>query len=324
MQIDFLPNSCEIHDRASGSIQCAQSLNEEECAVLDSYLALNPKAYLRIFKTIDSCWDFDLSFLSRLPSLRHLDIDANAGDLNDLAPLEFVTDKLCSLSLDTVNAFSDKKLDKAKNNVHVLGRFKQLENLQICGQLPNLGFIPNENRIRTLSLWRTKLKSLEGIQTAAALNTLTIHWNGSLSLEPIGRLQKLEAFEVWDSRNICGAEHVAKSTSLQRLWFLSCGKEFRTFEPAHSSNLRVAVIHSSTGPENIQTLSKAKNLRCLIISNSPERLTYADFRPFFNHPSLCEVRADNVEGGVLEALSKDQGWRVSPHPNFPADEYLAC
>ncbi|HEY9144369.1 MAG TPA: hypothetical protein VIM90_10080 [Arenimonas sp.] len=322
MKNDALPAGCEIHDRASGSVQCARSLSDEECSLLDAYLARQPDAYLRVFKTIGSRWDFDLGFLARLPSLRHLDIDANAGDLNDLSPLEFATDQLCSLSLDTVSAFSDKKLDRAKENVHVLGRFRQLDKLQICGQIPDLGFLFSVNKLRTLSLWRTKLKSLEGIQAAADLDTLTINWNGSLSLEPVGQLQALKALELSDSRNIHGIEHVGKITSLRRAWFLSCGKEFRMFDPTSLPDLRVVVLHSSTGPKNIETLARGPNLRCLVISNTPERLTYSNFEPLFNHPSLREVRADNVERGVLDALSKEQGWKVSSHPNFPADEHL--
>ncbi|WP_374602860.1 hypothetical protein [Arenimonas sp.] len=323
MKAGLLPTGCQVHDRTSGNVQCARSLNDEECLLLDDYLARQPDAWLRVFKKVDSSWDFDLGFLARLPSLRHLDIDADAGDLNDLSPLGLVTDRLRSLSLDTVSAFSDKKLDRVKDNVQVLGRFGQLEKLQVCGQIRDLGFLSSVKRIRTLSLWRTKLKSLEGIQAAANLETLTINWNGSLSLEPIGQLQALKAMEFSDSRNLRGIEHAGTIASLQRAWFLSCGKEFRVFDPTHLANLRVAVMHSSTGPGNIETLSRAPNLRCLVLSNTPEKLTYADFEPLFNHSTLREVRADNVESGVLDALSRDQGWKVSPYPNFPADEYLA-
>jgi hypothetical protein len=317
-----LPRKCEIFDTATGSVQSSGPLGEKAALALEPYLASHPKAWLRLYEQRGNSPDSDLRPLSLLPSLRHLDIDAQPGYLNDLAPLEYVTANLRSLSLDTLAPGGDNKLDKPKVNTDVLRRFEHLGSLEICGRIADLGLIPHGSKIDELSLWRTKLRSLDGIQNASLLKSLTVKWAGPISLSPIVQCAGLRVLELWDSKNTTDARAMAELGKLRRIWFISCGKDFKLCSTAEIPSLRVAVVHSSAGAENIAALAACPRLKCIVISNSPNKLAYEDFRPLFGHQSIREIRADNVEAGVLERLSTTQGWKVSKYPNFPAEEYL--
>ncbi|WP_460824480.1 hypothetical protein [Lysobacter olei] len=310
-----------VSDRATGSVQCSRRLTPEECVELDAHLQRNPGAWLRIYNPLERPWDFDLSFLGNLPSLRHLDIDADAGQLNDLAALESVTPGLISLSLDTLSRFSEKRLDKPKTNAGSLGRFRRLESLEICGHLKDLGFLCDLGRLSSLSLWRNKLKSLDGIEQLGSLKCFSVRFNGTLAIDAVNACPSLEALEVWDSRGIKGVDRL-QHPAIKRAWFISCGRELELCSGANLPALRVAVLHSSQGSGNISRMASAANLTCVVISNSPDRLAYEDFSPLFGHPTLREVRVDNATATTLQELAARQGWKVTQDPNFPADEYL--
>lgn len=314
------PSGFEMTDRATGSVQCARPLSADQARDLDAHLARHPRAWLRVYRELGDDVSFDLDFLAGLPALRHLHLDADAGRLNDFAALSAVPAGLESLSIDTVARFSDKALDKPKRNTHELGRFRALRSLQLCGKLSDVSFLPQLPGLASLSLWRNGLRSLEGVDALQALRTFDIHFNPSAPLHPLAACAALDALEVWDARGLDGDAFA--HPGVRRAWFLSCGKGFTIRAGADWSALRVAVIHSADGPANLRRLASAPRLACLVLSNTPAKLAFEDFAPLFGHPTLREVRADEVKDGVLERLAAEQGWRCDPAPNFPADAYL--
>ena len=314
------PTGFEITDRATGSVQCARPLTADEARNLDAHLARHPDAWLRVYRKLGDDASFDLGFLSGLPALRHLELEADAGRLNDFDALSVVPAGLESLSIDTVARFSQKTLDKPKRNTDALGRFRALRSLRLCGQLADLAFLPRLPDLVALSLWRNRLRSLEGVEDLRALRSIDVHFNPSASLRPLAACPSLDALEVWDAKGVDGSAFA--HPGVRRAWFLSCGKGFTIRAGADLPALRVAVIHSASGPANLRQLASAPRLACVVISSTPEKLAYEDFAPLFGHPTLREVRADVVQKGVLERLAAEQGWKCDPVPNFPADSYL--
>lgn len=304
-----------------GWLQCSESLEEIDCSVVNAFLKKNPAQALRIYKKPDTDWDFDLQFIADLPALRHLWLVADAGDLNDLSVLRRLPQEMKSLILDTVARFSDKNRDKAKTHVEVLSRLSELVDLTVCGQLTNIAFLAPMTALRTLALWRNKLKSLAGIGSVLGLEHLVLKSPGAKSVGPVGDLKCLKSLEVWDQRNLSELNELAALPAMARLWLLSCGSDLAIPSLHGFKSLKVFVLHSNSLLKNLASISQAPALECLILSNSPAFYSVESLKPLAGHPTLRELRICSNNDRLKHSIADRYGWKIE-YSNFPADEYL--
>lgn len=179
----------------NGRFQSTRELIAADCLRFNAYLEKHPQTLYRLY-TSDGGRAPDYAFLDALPALRELWLEAKAGDLIDLTPLRQLPPALRVLTLDTVMAYSDPKLDRPKTNIDALARLERLEELTLCGRLRDLGFLAGLARLEKLSLWRTKLNTLNGIEHCRSLKELKLVSSGAKSLGPIGELAALERLEL--------------------------------------------------------------------------------------------------------------------------------
>ena len=304
-----------------GWLNCSESLSEVDCGVVNAFLETNPDQTLRIYKQQDTAWDFNLQFIASLPALRHLWLVADAGDLNNLEVLRGLPQELKSLILDTVARYSDKALDKPKTHVEVLSCLRELEDLTVCGKLTDVDFLASMTALRTLALWRNKLKSLCGIGSAPGLEHLVLKSPGPRSVGPLSHLQRLKSLEVWDQRNLCDLNELAALPSLARLWLLSCSNDLPIPSLHGFQSLRVLVLHSNSMLENLASIAQAPALQCLVLSNSPVFYSVESLKPLAGHPTLRELRICSNNDRLKQSIADRYGWKVE-YSNFPADEYL--
>ena len=304
-----------------GWLQCSESLEAVDCGVVNAFLEKNPDLALRIYKQPGTEWNFNLQFIASLPALRHLWLVAEAGDLNDLAVLRSLPQGLKSLILDTVARYSDKKQDKPKTHVEVMSRLSELEDLAVCGRLTNIDFLASMTALRTLGLWRNKLKSLTGIGSAGNLEHLVLKSPGPKSVAPLRDLKRLKSLEVWDQRNLSDLRQLSALPDLARLWILSCGNNLPLPSFQGFGSLRVLVLHSNSVLENLASISQAPALQCLVLSNSPIFYSVESLEPLAGHPTLRELRICSNNDRLKQSISDRYGWKVE-YSNFPSDEYL--
>ncbi|MBL8515644.1 MAG: hypothetical protein JNM76_01640 [Betaproteobacteria bacterium] len=305
----------------SGRLQCSRPLSDADCNQLDAFLQAHPGMFLRIYRAPDSNHEFDFSQLAKVPALRNLWIDANAGDLNDLGPLEHLPRELKSLTLDTLAAYSDKTKDKAKQNAAVLSRLHALEELTVCGRLKALDFLASLPSLKRLQLWRCKLPSLTGIESMTGLQHLTLRATGAKDLDPVRGAADLKSLEIWDQRNMSDLSPVLGLKHLQRLWLISCGKTLPLPSFESLVSLKVLVIDNLVTAGNLHLIAAASSLRCLILRGNPSMASVAALAPLAGHPALKEVRLETFDEKLYKAIRDQYGWKVE-YCNFPADEYL--
>lgn len=316
------PAKLQAAQAAGGRLQCSRQLSDGDCAKLDAFLREHPQVLLRVYKAPKSSWDFDLGFLARLPSLRHAWIEADAGDLNDLRPLEALPAALRTLTLDTVAQSGDSKRDKPKQNADSLRRFTALTELVLCGQFKDLAFLPALTGLQRLGLWRNKLASLAGVEALPALRYLELRTCGAKDLTPLAALDELRALEISNERGLAGLAVLSGLRRLQRLWLIACGASLQLPSLADLPELRVLVLDKLATPHNLQAAASARGLRCLILSGSG-KINPDDFQPLAGHPSLRELRIESFNEKLWKAISDRYGWKVD-YCNYPADEHLSA
>ncbi len=316
-----LPTSLNGALAPDGRLQCAGTLTEADCAQIEAFLLRQPDAMLRVYKKYQSSWRFDIGFLANLPSLRHVWIEADAGDLNDWATLAALPPKLRSLTLDCVSAHSDKTKDRPKRNTQTLERLVSLNTLSLCGQLRDLGFLEPLTGLRHLELWRCKLKSLAGLEAIAHLEHLRLHASGAKDIAPLTALGHLSTLEIWDQRTMTSLSPIAGLAALERLWLISCGSALTLPSFAGLSRLKVLVVSKLANRSNLHLIAQAPALRCLILDGCRDIDDLDAFAPLAGHPTLQEVRVDSFDIAWQRSLSQRYGWTVA-YANFPADEHL--
>jgi len=292
-------------------LQCSTSLDEATCRRVDDFLRERPEELLRVYKRHGSDWTYDLTFLRHLPSLRRLWIDADAGDLNDLAPLEVLPEGLVELTLDTVAYGSDKARDKPKQNAAILRRFRSLESLSICGALRDLDFLAGLPQLRSLHLWRNKLRDLRGIEHVAGLRHLELHASGARDLAPLRGLAALESLEIWDQRTMLDLAPLGDLHALASLQLVSCGKTLDLPSFAANCALRVLVIDKLATPANLAHVAAAPALRCLVLSGSPAFVDADALQALAGHPTLRELRLEYDDESEVEDIRRRYGWKVA-------------
>lgn len=305
----------------NGRLQVSQPLTDGDCAVLNEFLAKHPQVMLRVWHVPKSRARFDYKQLERLPALRHLWIEADAGELNDLAPLAGLPVGLKSLTLDTLAPQSDTAKDKPKKNAAVLSRLVALEALTICGQLANLDVLAPLSSLRRLGLWRCKLSSLAGVEKLGALQHLQLRAAGAKDLMPLAGLAGLKSLEVWDQRNLASLEPLSTLIGLERLWLISCGAALALPAFAPLTKLKVLLIDKLANPDNLHQIAGAPALRCLILPGSNALVKVEALAPLAGHPTLREVRLETFNEKVCKAMTDKYGWKIE-YCNYPADEYL--
>ncbi len=302
-------------------LQCSRTLGVAACAALDAFLHARPDSLLRVYKARGSAWSFDPSFLARLPSLRRLWIDADAGDLVDLAALDAVPAAIEELTLDTLAVGSSKGKDKPKQSVESLRRFASLRTLAICGALRDLGFLAGFAQLRTLVLWRCKLRSLAGLEHAHGLADLQLHASGAKDLSPLAELVSLRSLEVHDQRTMTDLSPLGRLASLERLWIVSCGTALALPSLAGCPALKVLVVDKLATPANLERIASAPALRCLVLSGCPSLHDVDALAPLAGHPALRELRIESGDERLYRAIRDRYGWKVD-YCNYPAGEYL--
>jgi hypothetical protein len=176
-----------------------------------------------------------LDFLTTLPGLRHLEIDAPIRDDS----LAFQTADLFSLTLFTA---SKRKFDltrlvslrnlalRARPGLEAVGGVATLQSLMVGGYSgPDLAFLGSQPQLRSLRLdCRYSALSLHGIERCASLSELSVRDAIVESLAPLRALNALEELEivgvpdrpsptVWDLNDLV---HLSKLTTLR---LPSCG-----------------------------------------------------------------------------------------------------
>jgi hypothetical protein len=292
-------------------LQCSTSLDEATCRRVDEFLRERPQELLRVYKRHGSDWTFDLAFLRHLPSLRRLWIDADAGDLNDLAPLEAIPDGLVELTLDTVAYGSDKTRDKPKQNTAILHRFRALESLTMCGALRDLDFLAGLPQLRSLHLWRCKLRELRGIERMAGLRHLELRSSGARDLAPLRGLAALDSLTIWDQRTMLDLAPLSELGALQCLHLVSCGKTLELPSFAGNAALRVLVVDKLATPANLAQVAAAPALRCLILPGSPAFTDADTLQALAGHPTLRELRLEFDDESAVEEIRRRYGWTVA-------------
>jgi hypothetical protein len=305
----------------NGRLQCSQALSASDCVAVDAFLAEHPEVWLRVFQQASARSGPRLDFLARLPALRHVWIEAGSGGFNDLSDLAFLPAPLVALCLDTLAPPGDKRLDKAKRGTEALARFAALQELMLCGALSNLAFLADLPALKRLRLQRSKLESLRGIEKATQLEHLELNASGAKSLAPLADLRALKSLEIWNQRGLSELDALAGLQDLRRLWLVSCGRDLALPSFARLRALRVLVLHSICGSEQLERVAQAPGLRCLILSGPSDLRSPEDFQPLAGHPSLRELRIDGWDEGLAAAITARFGWKVAI-ANWPADEHL--
>lgn len=302
-------------------LQCSRDLFTEDLRLINDFFAKHPDVLLRVYKGYHSKWNFNLNFLSQVPAVRHLHIDANSGDLNDFQHLAHLPKDLQSLCIDTLAAFSDKKLDRIKQNTQALEQFTSITTLTLCGKLGQLEFLSAMQKLEKLELWRNGLKNLNGIELAQNITQLKLFSAGIKDLSAVSALSRLESLEVWNQRNLTDWSALGKLKKLKKLYFVSCGSKLPMVSLETFKALRVLVIDKLNNKSDMALISKAPNLKCLILHIDKELLDVKTFSVLANHPSLVELRLDNGSKEFWDQLSETYGWKVV-YSNYPAEEHL--
>lgn len=318
-----LPPDIETRDLGRyGRLQCNAPLPFADAQRLDAALMRHPDTLLRLYPRTGRKHP-DPAFLAALPALRCLWIEANAGDLVDLAPLSALPVALCELTLDTLAQGSDAGRDRPKRGLEALARLQALERLCLCGRLADLGFLRALTGLRQLSLWRTQLKSLAGIETCAALESLELHACGARDLAPLAALTRLASLEIESRSPLDGMEHLPGLAALRQLRLLGAGFKQPLLPLSALTALRVLVFDGPPTPQNLASIAAAPALRCLILPRSAGLRDAGDFEPLRGHPSLLELRIDSFDAALHARISDRFGWKLA-YCNYPAPEYLAA
>ncbi|WP_440224657.1 hypothetical protein ACQQ2N_05375 [Dokdonella sp. MW10] len=301
-------------------LQSTRALDAADCARLDAYLERHPETPYRLYTEVPGK-PVDYAFLALLPALRHLWIEADAGDLVDLSPLRVLPEGLVSLGLDTVQFGSDPKRDRPKTGTAALGHLRHLGQLSVCGRLRDLAFLADLGRLEALSLWRNRLATLAGIEVCGALRSLDLRSAGPRDLAPIAALTSLRMLSIDHHPGITSIEPLLALRDLRQLRLLSCSITTDLPSLHGMTSLRVLLLDKLVTPSNLANIAAAPALRCLILDRSPALHAIEALRPLAGHPTLRELRLDSDNDGLHKAIRDTYGWKVA-YANYPADEYL--
>jgi len=327
------PDSRHIHELTSpldhalpqgelgthGRLQTCRALLSEECQRLDDFLLHQPDAQLRVYPP-EGTTSIDLGFLRELPALRNLWLEANAGELIDLAVLAGLTDRLRTFTLDTLAPGSDPKRDRPKRSTEVLESLQALETLSVCGRLQDLRFLGQLHALETLSLWRSTLGSLAGLESCARMRKLELRATGVKALDQIEALADLAFLDVWDLRKLASLDPIARLPRLRQLRLVGC-KVDQGIPSLHGLvDLKVLVIDKLPSVSDLAAIAAAPALRCLVLGGDAA-FDVEGLAALAGHACLQEVRLDTFDERLWSEIGSRYGWKVG-YCNYPADEYL--
>jgi len=293
------------------TLRCRSTLSAEDCTRLNAHFANHPQALLHVCPPVRDSAQTDFSFLEYLPALRRLWLQCKSGELIDLGCLSALPVGLHEFSLDTLEQSGDSKRDRPKRSLDVLSALHELQHLSICGRLESLDLIGTLPALRSLALWRTRLKSLAGIEHAPHLQRLELLASGAKDLTSLAALRELTFLRIDRQRNLSGLDAIARLPNLRELHLISSTFEDELPSFAQLTSLHVAVLDNLAAPDNLERIAAAPELRCLVLSRSTPLYDVAALTPLQRHPHLKELRLDTGNEGLLARIRDAYGWKCS-------------
>lgn len=215
--------------------------------------------------------------------------DFERVDSFNLACYEFVNfDQLRYIPTSITNLFigstKSKRLSLAflenHSNVQELSLEGQQKDIDVVGELKNL----NKFDIRSITL-----PSLQFLKSNTNLRDLEIRLGGTINLDILPQLTKLQYLELWLIRNLTDIDIVCEANSLQCFYFQALKHVVKGPSLKNMDSLRCVTLDQMKGITDLKWISEAPNLEMLCIGDM-SHLDPNAFKVFLGHKSLKNAR----------------------------------
>jgi len=230
-EIDDIAQNFEVQ-----FIQFNEPVNDQNWNLLEERLfAKRQDIALRVYGFYGQVCD--ISFLQKLPSLRHFFADClkSAVNLECISSLKNI--KTLSIGIDELTSFdfleniSDQltklnlnKTDSAKPSIESITRFKHLNSLVLVGHRKGFSAISELTLLKDLTLTSYSNPDLSFMNLLKNLTYLSIHLGGAKSLENIASLKNLRTLSLSWIRGLKDLSFVSRCENLETL-DLECLKQ---------------------------------------------------------------------------------------------------
>ena len=261
-----------------GVVQFRSKLTDDDFRQLGEWFRPYPEMTLRAYGSYDHSI-VDLEFLRFFPTLRRFGADALWDSLTSLDGLRHLPTDLEELVIGATRA----KLDLA-----VLARFRELTSLFIEGQTKHLEVISGLGTLDDLTLRSITMPDLSLLLPLKRLRSLDLKLGGTRDLRLLPRIGELRYLELWMIHGLTDVSAVGQIPSLRAL-FLQALRRVETLPDFHrATELRRVRLETMKGLRDLGPLATAPALEAIELIDM-RHLQPEDLAPLVGLPRLTAL-----------------------------------
>ena len=261
-----------------GVVQFDRLRTDDDFRRLSDWLRPYPEMMLRTYGSYDGSIR-DLEFLRFFPTLRRFDADALHSRISSLDGLRHLPEDLEELAIGDTTPRQD---------LAILGRFRQLRSLWIEGHTKHIDVIAGLTALERLSIRSITLPDLTVMLPLRSLKALEIKLGGTTDLRLLPRIGEVRYLELWLIRGLNDVTAIGQMAALRSLFLQALKRVERLPDFSNAPSLRRVHLMQMKGLHDLRPLASAPALEELLLIDMPQ-LQVEDLAPLVGLPRLRAV-----------------------------------